>query len=582
MLKIIPDSISNEAPGGEKKFFNLIKGSADQLKNWTVFWDTQIDIHNYKKDGQCDFIFLGPSGLFVIEVKGGDHYECINGIHRWGWINSKIPLNEKRESPLNQAKGNLYSIENYLKSRIDPESFKVKSLFTAYGVAHPEADLSNIKGDVEFNPIQIFHKESDQDVLKYLRNLEKYFKEEKFKNKTSKLLSKTEINLIRRHLKSNFKCVTNKEATNEDNEEILRLEGEQRVLLDYVDAEADCRLLIEGQAGTGKTVVAKMITENFTLYKKRVLWISFNRLFTEQIKKFFRDITFVEVLTSSQLMIKYIKESGEDVLRKDSELEKKFIHSLSQLDPKQYDVLVVDEAQDILTTDFLLGLDKVVKGGLKKGSWAILYDKHLQSKVFDKLEDEALEMLKEYSTNFFKLKKNRRNARNIVKDISKRAGVDPPECLRETPGEIIIKDCSKFSIKDKHLRIENILVDIFKEEPNAVLLSSRSEKNFLNEVVNSQYLSSLGGKNRFYLVGLRGRNQPLTTSSKFDYTPIKFTSIHAFKGLERDCIILHWSKEDLEENPEKNIHLLYTAFTRALNKVYLVLSKKVNEAAYYN
>ena len=174
------------------------------------------------------------------------------------------------------------------------------------------------------------------------------------------------------------------------------------------------------------------------------------------------------------------------------------------------------------------------------------------------------------------------SSKNIVKDISKRAGVDPPECLRETPGEIIIKDCSKFSIKDKHLRIENILVDIFKEEPNAVLLSSRSEKNFLNEVVNSQYLSSLGGKNRFYLDGLRGRNQPLTTSNKFDYTPIKFTSIHAFKGLERDCIILHWSKEDLEENPEKNIHLLYTAFTRALNKVYLVLSKKVNEAAYYN
>ena len=126
------------------------------------------------------------------------------------------------------------------------------------------------------------------------------------------------------------------------------------------------------------------------------------------------------------------------------------------------------------------------------------------------------------------------------------------------------------------------MVDIFKEEPNAVLLSSRSEKNFLNEVVNSQYLSSLGWKNRFYLDGLRGRNQPLTTSNKFDYTPIKFTSIHAFKGLERDCIILHWSKEDLEENPEKNIHLLYTAFTRALNKGYLVLSKKVNEAAYYN
>ena len=69
MLKIIPDSISKKAPRGEKKFFNLIKNYGEELKDWTVFWDTQIDIHNYKKDGQCDFIFLGPSGLFFIEIK---------------------------------------------------------------------------------------------------------------------------------------------------------------------------------------------------------------------------------------------------------------------------------------------------------------------------------------------------------------------------------------------------------------------------------------------------------------------------------------------------------------------------------
>ena len=55
-----------------------------------------------------------------------------------------------------------------------------------------------------------------------------------------------------------------------------------------------------------------------------------------------------------------------------------------------------------------------------------------------------------------------------------------------------------------------------------------------------------------------------------------------FFNLERNCIIVHWSKEDFEMYPEKDIHLLYTAFTRALNKVYIVLTKKENEAKFYN
>ena len=184
MLKIIPDSISNEAPGGEKKFFNLIKGSADQLKNWTVFWDTQIDIHNYKKDGQCDFIFLGPPGLFVIEVKGGDHYECINGIHRWGWINSKIPLNEKRESPLNQAKGNLYSIENYLKSRIVLGAYKQMNINNAPIVNTIDnyvekcIDIANEKKEKSYEFKFYLKSQAEKKLfekIEFVRELEKIF-----------------------------------------------------------------------------------------------------------------------------------------------------------------------------------------------------------------------------------------------------------------------------------------------------------------------------------------------------------------------------------------------------------------------
>ena len=604
MLQLIPDTIPKKAPRAEKKFFQLTKNCSEELSKWTVFWSTRINIHQDKEDGECDFIFLGPPGLFVIEVKGGDYYERVNGISRWGNLNSKRPLLEKEESPLDQAKGNMYSIREFLNRRIKPKNLNIKqSVLFTYAAAHPYADLSNLKEDLEFNPKQIHHAKSNTSIFKFLLQLEKYKKEEKAK-RTYKKLSQNEIKLISRHLKSNFKCINHGADSELSREEILILEGEQRTLIDSIDIQnKESRVLVEGNAGTGKTVVAKMIAEDYSLLGKKVLWISFNRLITKQIKNFFSKNGLIDVLTSTDLMVKSIKNAGIefnsqittvfklsdqplDLTRLESseiDLVSKFRESLLGNTHKKYDVLIIDEAQDILSLEFVNCLGSLLEGGLESGSWAIFYDKEFQSKVYGVFEENALSKLENYSTNIFKLNKNRRNAREIVNFVSEKINTPVPKSLRETKGKVRIKDCTKLSSPDSPFRIEQQLVDIFNAEENPVVLSKMNENNFLREIVDNNYLASLvSNKKSYFLKGLSGRKKSdndLIKNPKvnLDYFPIDLASIHAFKGLERNCVIVHWSKREFENSRNLQKYIFYTALTRAFNSVYIVLTDKSNE-----
>ena len=583
-MELIPTYISEKAPSGEKLFFDLAS-KEEGFDKWTLFWDTHIDVHRSKKDGQCDFIFLGPPGLFFIEVKGGDFYESRNGLHRWGWLNSKTPLNEKHESPLAQAKGNMYSVMGYLKEKIS-NKIKFKNIFFAYGASHPEANLSGLKGDVEYDPIQVFYK-NKESISSYIKGLESHFKENKYKHGSFKKLSDSDLLLIKRQLKSNFKCLTSSQKTEDNKKEILRLEGEQRLMLEGIDY-SDSRILVEGAAGTGKTVMARFITENHLLDDKRILWLSFNRIFTNFIKEYFSTYGMIDVHTSVGFLKNYIQKMGEDIAFDDPNILTTFLNFFDESEFKKYDVIIIDEAQDILTIEYLLIIDEILNGGLKNGSWAIMLDKGEQAKVYNKLEDDALDMIRGYSNNRRYLEKNRRNSRKVVSEFSDYLKIKEPECLVELPGNVVVKDLSKFSIEDHAVRIEGYLKDIILENQlnsnDLIVLSSSSGEIFFRDTFNNQYFSSLGKtKQRFYLEDLSNSlNGKINFSNAIDYTPIQFCNIHAYKGMEKSSAILVWDKEDYETKALSSAHLFYTALTRVLNEVYILLISQENKALNFN
>ena len=139
------------------------------------------------------------------------------------------------------------------------------------------------------------------------------------------------------------------------------MEGEQKLLFEGIDY-TDSRILVQGAAGTGKTILAKYVSENHALHDQRTLWISFNRLFTESIKRHFSSNAFVEVHTHIEFLQLYADDNSSVLTSTHNELIEQFLYSISLMDFKKYDAVVIDEAQDLLTIDYLLAIDQILIG----------------------------------------------------------------------------------------------------------------------------------------------------------------------------------------------------------------------------
>ena len=479
----------------------------------------------------------------------------------------------------------MYSVMKYLKGKIG-NKINFRDILFVYGAAHPEADLTGLKGDLEYDPIQVFHK-NKESVFHYIKGLESHFKENKYKRDNFRILSDSDLLLIKRNLKSNFRCITTAQKTANNSEEILRLEGEQRLMLEGINY-SDSRVLVEGAAGTGKTVLARFIAENHLLREKKILWLSFNRIFTNFISESFSGNGMIDVHSSVSFLKNYIERMGGVVTFDDPNIVSIFLQYFNEDEFKKYDVVIIDEAQDILTTEYLLLIDLILDGGLQKGCWAIMLDNGVQAKVYNKLEDDALDMVKSYSNNHRYLEKNRRNARKVVSEFCDYLRIEEPECLVVSSGDVTVKDLTKFTKEGHAIRIEGYLKDIILENnlnpQDLIILSGSSGKNFFKSIFNNKYFSSLGKtKQRFYLEDLNNiSNGQISFSNSIDYSPIKFCNIHAFKGMEESCAILIWDKKDYETKNLKSAHLFYTALTRVLNEVYILLISEENKALNFN
>jgi hypothetical protein len=82
-------------------------------------------------------------------------------------------------------------------------------------------------------------------------------------------------------------------------------------------------------------------------------------------------------------------------------------------DLEQYDSLIIDEAQDVLTDGYIAPFSKILRGGLDKGNWYMFLDPENQKNIFAKLDNEVFQKLKDVSTAFT-LTVNCRNTKPIA------------------------------------------------------------------------------------------------------------------------------------------------------------------------
>jgi hypothetical protein len=176
--------------------------------------------------------------------------------------------------------------------------------------------------------------------------------------------------------------------------ELARLTDNQYRAL---DAHArNQRIVFEGGAGTGKTMLAAEVCRRRAMQGGRVLFTCTSGVLAGFVKGQ-PGLADVDVLPFGRLAIEAAPP---------------------------YDVIVVDEAQDLLNFNDLPILDRLLTGGLEDGSWYLLLDSNNQTGLVRAFERDAMDYVLSFRPAEIVLTDNCRNTRQIVAETRRLTGAD--------------------------------------------------------------------------------------------------------------------------------------------------------------
>ena len=219
---------------------------------------------------------------------------------------------------------------------------------------------------------------------------------------------------------------------------------------------------------------------------------------------------------------------------------------------EKFDMIILDEAQDLITPYYLEVIDLVLKGGVKNGRFICFGDFSNQA-IFLNQPEEVIQTLTERTnfTRFPPLKINCRNTKRIASQNTLLTGIIKPEFTsRSIVGEIII---NKFPSSNSERKvIEEIIEELIDKGiplKNITLLSSKRIEN--NVLHDSEYVH-----------GLKRDGLIVTT-------------IQSYKGLENSIVVLYDFDEITSEDSQR---LLYIGISRAKQVLYMVLNNSLKKS----
>lgn len=551
----------------ERRIFELLK-SDPATSDWVVLHSLGLANRGSKPYGEIDFVVLIPrGGIFCLEVKGG-RIACKDG--KWETTNRHGKTERIKRSPFIQAREGMFALRNSVLQRA-PSGFP-NDLLYGYAVVMP--DVSFAQKSPEWHSWQII----DRDVLKQpisVALLRLVSEQRKFHSSASvKEPVGDTIQILQQLLRPDFEFVMTRGAQIEETEmRLLNLTDEQFAVLDLlVDNE---RCLFEGAAGTGKTMLALEYARRSALMGKKTLLVCYNRLLGEWLEEQISETEYAKNLhvgsyykllrsfiMKSSVAKQFVEKEKQD---KTAEFYEQVYPSFGQIAIKElensYDVLVVDEAQDLLKPKILNIFDLWLKGGLASGCWAIFADFHRQA-IFGGIKGDTLKKnLETFCSQYAKgrLNLNCRNTRNIGEETALLSGFNsPPYRIGQIVGPAIDY---RYYISTGSLDVAKIISELLSDgvKPSDIILLSRFR--FENSGV-----FNVDGGNNFKIVDTEG---DVPASS---VPAIRFFTIQAFKGMESPVVILCDVDQVSDEEPQC---LLYVAMSRARSQLTMLVHEQV-------
>ena len=524
MAVLIPD-VPGDCPNSERFVYERLGRELPDA--WVVLHSLGLGNHESKIWGEADIVILSERGVFALEVKGGT-VKCVDGIWRYS---GDFPTFTKRESPWAQAMGAMAAV----RRRLEEARPAFRDVRFGFGVVMPYTTFTATGAEI-IPEVLLDRRSFRQPLTQYVTTLDRYWKGEYARTRGWEYrgLSGRELHEARQVLRPDLETALSLGGYLIGlDDRLVQLTNEQiRASRRMV---ANPRTIVRGPAGTGKSVIALDRALQLGAAGHDVLYLCFNRLLAAHVKEGLErqeNAVAVEVRHAHALYRELIVAAGLLPRLQDMDEEEAGFfargfpelaaEALCEKSREGWDVLVVDEAQDLLTPEHLDVFDLLLKDGLGRGRWHLFLDPR-QNIYGDDVQSAVEDRLDGFAPALDDLYENCRNTRQVAVRTSIVSGIDLPVAGAPRGPETVLH---YYATGDEAVRLVGELVgdlvDAQVRPDDIAILSTRRLDNSL-----------LAGCDRlagYRLVEAGGPAEPKRGE-------LLFSTMHAFKGLERQAVV---------------------------------------------
>ena len=377
MAQLIPPHYPPVTSDGEKLVFDALCDS-DVDPKWVVLHSLHIPVHVRQVEGEAAFVVLMPRlGVLCLEVKGVRRAEYANGV----WYLGNDPKPNLR-GPFRQAEEARRSVKKKVTAAYpsaDAFLFWSAVVFThcvptsrTTGDWHPWELVT--RDDLEKKPIG----ELLEGVMRSARDHVASLPNNRGFDLSSGRPSVADSEAIRQLLRPDVLFLPATEAIRKKREQEIRrfTEEQAETIQGLKDNE---RVIIEGAAGTGKSVLALEELRRALGDARKVALLCFNKFLATFLKQAVKDLGLegAEISTTHGLMSALVGPHEIDPADEKNYLSEVLpdlcLALLLEEDPR-FDMLIIDEAQDLGEPGYWNVMDALVVGGLRNGYWRVFGD----------------------------------------------------------------------------------------------------------------------------------------------------------------------------------------------------------------
>ena len=482
---------------------------------------------NILHEGEADFVVFNPQkGILCIEAKAGQvKYEN----NTWKYASGRIM---KHGGPYNQAASSKWSLFEMIRdSRVKDIISRCKFL---HAVWFPEVSSKELMG-------KRFPAEFDRHITLTMDDLtdpkakiDQIFSIE-LENHIQTDLSESDIKfLLRDIICPEFKIFPTIGFENDLKKiKFHRLLKEQEGILDYLVEQRTA--VINGAAGTGKTMIALEKAQRHAAEGERVLFLCYNANLKMYLEENYATSN-IDFYTIAGFACKLCVSAKPDYKQASERLEDMYLTGTFP-----YMHVIVDEGQDFGTEDIeesdVLQIihDTIMDNDEIEGTFYVFYDK------LQLVQGDAIPRYISDADCKLTLYKNCRNTENIaitsLKPITERTPKLYSGSIKGVPAKLHFVDTVELLAK----RVDDTLLQLKEEGVKDVVILTcvTEEKSILSAYLNNG-----------------------------NYKGTKFSTCRKFKGLEADAIILVDIAEDTFS--DNNRLLFYVGSSRARLRLEMI------------